>query len=95
MVGQHRLVVFGDEAEIGAVGREGGEVEIAVVQAEQHGRAADGVAHGEAGRGRIERDLLARGPVVVPPREERTRALAQQDDGKQAFQATAEKREVE
>ncbi len=62
-----RFVVSGDEAQVAAVGLGVGEAEIADVQPDEDRDAADRLGDVGARRTRVDGDLLAQCPLVVPP----------------------------
>ncbi len=65
---ERRLVVARDEAQIAAVVLGRAEAEVPDMQPDQHRGHSDRISDIGAGRARIDRDLLAHLPFVVPPR---------------------------
>ena len=67
VVVQRRLVVGRDEAKVAAIGFQVGEVEIALVQAQQNLRAANRLGDVRTGRSGIRIQFHTVLPVLVPP----------------------------
>ena len=67
MIRELGFAILGDEAEVRALGVGGGELEISIVQADQHHGVARITAERRTGLGRVHGDRFAQGPFVVPP----------------------------
>jgi len=65
--GERGLVIRGDEADVAAIFLGGLELEVAIAEAEEDGGGADGGIDGDAFVRGIDDDLLANGPIAIPP----------------------------
>ena len=90
VIGEQRLLVVGDKTNVAAIFLRLGETEISIVQTNQNCCGPDRIGDGRAGRGGIELDLLANGPVLVPPGS----GVRCRRDEKQNDRAKAEREEM-
>ncbi len=67
VIGEKRLVVSSNEAQIATIVLRPGELKIAIMQSNQHHRRSDRIRDAAVLRRGIQGNLLTDGPLAVPP----------------------------